>query len=91
MDQLEIVVPRANGEAVFSWLMEKMAFRLKMDKMANDRQVLSATFIQASLLSKEWGEGQCEERKGKVNTEKVVNLLIKLSQRISGSKHRGIH
>jgi hypothetical protein len=56
MDRLEIVVPRANGEAVFSGFTLKWQSAFKMDKMVK-RGRLSIHLQNASQLSKEWGEG----------------------------------
>jgi len=52
MDRIEIVVPRANGEAVFSGFMEKWQSVFKMDKMVT-RGRLSIHLQKASKLSKE--------------------------------------
>jgi len=57
MDRDEIVVPRSNGEAVFSGFMAKWQSVFKMDKMVK-RGRLSIHLQNASKLSKEWGEGQ---------------------------------
>jgi len=60
MDRDEIVVPRANGEAVFSGFKLKWLSAFKMDKMVK-RGRLSIHLQNASQLSKEWGEGQLNE------------------------------
>jgi hypothetical protein len=57
MDEFEIVIPRANGEAVFSGFTAKWQSAFKMDKMVK-RGRLSIHLQNASQLSKEWGEGQ---------------------------------
>lgn len=57
MDRDEIVVPRANAEAVFSGFKIKWLSAFEMDKMVN-RGRLSIHLQDASQLSKEWGEGQ---------------------------------
>jgi len=53
MDRLETVVPRANGEAVFSGFTVKWQSAFKMDKMVT-RGRLSIHLQNASQLSKEW-------------------------------------
>ena len=61
MDGTEIVVPRANGEAVFSGFHEKWLLGNKMNKMVTT--VGPGMHLQkAPKLSKEWGEGQEEHR-----------------------------
>jgi len=57
MGRIEIVVPRANGEADFSGFMLAWLSAFKMDKMAT-RGRLPIHLQEAPKLSKEWGEGQ---------------------------------
>ena len=57
MDRDEIVVPRANAEAVFSGFKVKWLSAFEMDKMVK-RGRLSIHLQKAPQLSKEWGGGQ---------------------------------
>jgi hypothetical protein len=57
MGRIEIVVPRANGEADFSGFTLTWLSAFKMDKMAT-RGRLPIHLQEAPKLSKEWGEGQ---------------------------------
>jgi hypothetical protein len=64
MGRIEIVVPRANGEAAFSGFTLKWLSAFKMDKMATSGR-LSIHLQEAPKLSKEWGEGQYVKKKAK--------------------------
>ena len=62
MNRLEIVACRSNGEAVFSGLLEKWRWGIKMAKMVTDGR--SSMYLQkAPKLSKQWGLPQIAEKR----------------------------
>ena len=63
MVRIEIVVPRANGEADFSGFTLKWLWAFKMDKMVT-RGRLPIHLQEAPKLSNEWGEGQDDRKDG---------------------------
>lgn len=57
MDRLEIVVPRASGEAVFWGILQKMAFVLGIERTKMFMKGgPSMHFKMALPVSKEWGD-----------------------------------
>jgi hypothetical protein len=73
MGRIEIVVPRAYGEADFSGFTLKWLSAFKMDKMVI-RGRLPIHLQEAPKLSKEWGEGQ-DAKKGVYQNEKIVYVV----------------
>ena len=62
MDRIEIVVPRASGEAVFLRFDEKWLLDLGIDKMGMNGGP-QIHLQKAPNLSQEWGEGQSPDNK----------------------------